>query len=197
MAKYDGWTLGETEALLNVVGGVEVARAVLRGERKLIVEVVPMPQAPARPPLVGRVVKTITVPAYAASDFAEAVRLGNFDNRDTLSNITRQFAKERVGLGKAVTVELVEFDRDWWSDEAIAWGKENGNKKPIVPAHLLGIAIKLPDEQRELTIVELGSVRDGLMLFLYDNSGRRCLGRETVKSRWPRHFLLGFVSQPA
>ena len=27
MAKYDGWTFGETEALLNKIGGADVARA--------------------------------------------------------------------------------------------------------------------------------------------------------------------------
>jgi len=44
MAKYDGWTYGETEALLNIVGGVDVARKVLRGESKLnVVEIVPQP----------------------------------------------------------------------------------------------------------------------------------------------------------
>src|SRR3989339_40601 len=44
MAKYDGWTYGETEALLNIIGGADVARKVLRGESKLtVVEIVPQP----------------------------------------------------------------------------------------------------------------------------------------------------------
>lgn len=38
MGKYNDWTRGEDEALLNIMGGVENARAVLRGERKLVVE---------------------------------------------------------------------------------------------------------------------------------------------------------------
>jgi len=38
MGKYNDWTRGEGEALLNIVGGVDIARVVLRGERKLTVE---------------------------------------------------------------------------------------------------------------------------------------------------------------
>ncbi len=193
MAKYDGWTLGETEALLNVVGGVEVARAVLRGERKLTVEAAPKPQAPARPQLIGRVVKTVTIPAYEAANFAEAVRLGQFEN-DT-ADIVRRFARERVGLAKPTKVDLVEFDRDWWNDEAIAWGVENGSKKPIQAAHTMGIAIKLPNEQRERPIVELGSVRVGGVLYLDGFSAWRCLCRGTVESGWHRDCLVGFVSE--
>lgn len=36
--KYGDWTLGQTEALLNIVGGAEVARAVLKNESRLIVD---------------------------------------------------------------------------------------------------------------------------------------------------------------
>lgn len=197
MAKYDGWTLGETEALLNKVGGVDMARAVLRGECNLIVEAAPKPQTPARTPLVGCVVQTIIVPAYAASDFAEAVRLGSFDSVDSLGYTTSQFGKERVGLAKPVKIALVEFNGNWWKDEAIAWGKENGNKRPIAVAHLMGIAIGLPNEQREHPIVELGSVRDGLVLCLVGDSDWRYLRRDTGEGNWGRNYLVGFVSEPA
>ncbi|MBI2552309.1 hypothetical protein HYW17_03375 [Candidatus Uhrbacteria bacterium] len=191
MAKYDGWTLGETEALLNVVGGVDVARAVLRGERTLTINQIARPEQP-KPPLAGKVVKTIIVPAYTAEDFAEAVRLGKFDN-DT-GNIVRQFAKEWVGLDKSVRIDLVEFNRDWWRNEAIAWGVANG-KEPIAVAHLMGIAAGLPNEQRERFIVELGSVRDGLVLYLRGSSGWRGLGRGAVRGAWARDSLVGFVSE--
>ncbi len=38
MGKYNDWTRGEEEAILNMIGGTDIARAVLRGERKLTVE---------------------------------------------------------------------------------------------------------------------------------------------------------------
>jgi hypothetical protein len=46
MGKYDNWTRGEDEALLNMIGGLDVARAILRGKRKIIVEEVAKPQPP-------------------------------------------------------------------------------------------------------------------------------------------------------
>jgi hypothetical protein len=140
------------------------------------------------------VVKTITVPAYSAADFAEAVRLGKFDNERDLGDLIRQFAKELVGLAKPTKVDLVGFDRDWWNDEAIAWGVENGNKSPIQTAHTMGIAIKLPNEQREAPIVALGSVQQGNVLYLNGNSDWRNLNRNTVKDNWNRNYLVGFVS---
>ncbi|MSU75324.1 MAG: hypothetical protein EXS55_02315 [Candidatus Magasanikbacteria bacterium] len=88
MGKYDDWKRGETEALLNMVGGSEIARAAFRGEYKITVEKIASKQ-PERPPLVGRVVKTIIIPAYSAADFAEAVRLGKFDNERNLGDIIR------------------------------------------------------------------------------------------------------------
>lgn len=151
------------------------------------------PVKPARPPLVGRVVKTITIPAYESSSFAEAVRLGKFDN-DTI-DIVHQFADERVGLAKPTKVELVEFDRDWWNDEALAWGIENGNKKPIETVHIMGIAIKLPNEQRERPIVVGGSVRRGGVLCLDGSSHWRSLDRDSVKDDWDRSCLFGFLSE--
>lgn len=151
------------------------------------------PQPVTRPPLVGRVVKKIVVPAYSAADFAEAVRLGKFDN-DTGETV-RQFAEERVGLATPAKVDLVEFDRNWWNDEALAWGMANGNKKPIETAHTMGIAIKLPNEQRERPIVELGSVRHGYVLCLFGGSIWRHLSRDAVEGGWGRDYLVGFVSE--
>lgn len=194
MAKYAGWTLGETEALLNIIGGPDVARAVLRGERKLTVEAASKPESPARPQLVGKVWKTIIVPAYTAKDFADAASLGNFDNRDSLGDTIRLFGKERVGLVEIVKIDLVEFDRNWWYDEAVAWGEQN-KKPPMATAHTMGISAGLPDEQRKRPIVELGSVRDGDVLCLNGSSGWRYLDRNTVKGRWPRDCVVGFLSE--
>ena len=195
MGKYDDWQRGEDEALLNLVGGVEVARGVFRGEYRLTVEKVAPEQrgAPVRPPLTGKVAKTIVIPAYDVADFAEAVRLGRFDNNT--AEIVRSFGKERVGLNKPVKIDLVEFDRDWWKDEAIAWGVENGGKKPIGTAHLMGLAIKLPNEHRERLIVELGSVQRGHVLCLHGYPGWRRLRRNSVKGGWYRYCRVGFLSE--
>ncbi len=193
MGKYDNWTRGENEALLNIIGGVDVARAILRGERKLTMDIV-RPRPRPRPRLVGRVVKTVLVPAYQARNFAEAVKLGKFDNADSLGDLTRQFSPEQVGIAQSVKIELVEFDRNWWKDEAVTWGTENG-KKPMAAAHTLGIAAGLPDEQRDRPIVELGSVQGGHVLYLYGGSDWRDLDRGTVEGYWCRYYLVGFLSE--
>ena len=197
MAKYHEWTFGDAEALINVLGGDQIAREIKDQKRYFTVGDLIRPEPPARPPLTGRVAKTIIIPAYSTADFAAAIRLGNFDNARDLGDVTLQWSKEPVGLAKPTKVDLVEFDRDWWMDEAIAWGVANGNKKPIGPAHLLGIAAGLPEEQRERPIVELGSVREGSVLYLGGGSGWRSLNRRTVKGSWLRRCLVGFVSESA
>ena len=150
------------------------------------------PAKPVRAPLIGRVVKTITIPAYEASSFVEAVRLGRFDN-DT-NDTVRHFADECVGLAQPTKVDMVEFDRDWWFDEVLAWGIENGGKKPIATAHTMGIAIGLPNEQRGRPIVG-GSVRQGHVLYLVGDSRWRLLNRGAVEGGWCRHCLFGFLSE--
>lgn len=124
-----------------------------------------------------------------------AVRLGKFDNEGNLGDLIRQFAKERVGLDKPVKIDLVGFDREWWDDEARAWGKANGRPKTIETCHTMGIAIGLPGEQRENPIVALGSQQQGDVLCLYGCSGWRNLDRHTVEGFWHRHSLVGFVSE--
>ena len=196
MGKYDNWRRGEEEALLNLIGGIEIARGAFRGEYRITVVRVDQPKPAPKPTLVGRVAKTIIIPAYSAAGFAEAVRLGNFDNARDLGDIIRLWGNEPVGLDKPVKIDLVEFNREWWNDEALAWGTEN-NKRPMETSHTIGIAAGLPEEQRARPIVQVGSVSHGRVLCLSGNSGYRYLSRGTVGSGWNRLYLVGFVSESA
>lgn len=66
--KYNDWTSEEDEAMLNIIGGTEIARAVLRGERKLTIEEVLQEPKPGLLTLAG----TITVrpaPNFDADEF--------------------------------------------------------------------------------------------------------------------------------
>ncbi|OGH88357.1 MAG: hypothetical protein A3J93_04875 [Candidatus Magasanikbacteria bacterium RIFOXYC2_FULL_42_28] len=192
MGKYDDWRRGETEALLNMLGGADVARAIFRGERKLVVEDVTRPALTPPSPLIGTVVRTLVLQPYKVSSVAEAIKIGKYDGTD--DNIVRQFANDEVGLAKPASVILVQFDRDPFREEMLAWGKENA-KPPILPKHLLAIGVQHPDEQRNAPIVELGSARDGSVLYLYGDSDWRGLYLDTVKGRWRRRFLFGFLSE--
>lgn len=191
MAKYEGWTLGETEAILNVIGGTDIARAVLRGERKLTVEDIVKQQPAPKPLLVGTVVKTLRLAPYQVKSLAEAIKLGKYSDHN--SDIPRLFAGDELGLTEAMNVDLVQFDRDPYYDEMIAWAKANGDKQPILPKHIHAIGIQHPEEQRNAPIVELGSVQDGHVLCLDGASGWRYLGLGMVGGRWSRFCLFGFV----
>ncbi|MSU75325.1 MAG: hypothetical protein EXS55_02320 [Candidatus Magasanikbacteria bacterium] len=90
---------------------------------------------------------------------------------------------------------MVGFDREWWDDEVCKWGKANGRPKTIETCHMMGIAIGLPGEQREKSIVALGSRQQGGVLRLVGNFDWRSLGRNAVKGGWNRVYLVGFVSE--
>ncbi len=192
-AKYGNWTRGEDEALLNIVGGEEIARAVLRGDKKITVEDVVRQQPPTKPPLIGTVVTTLTLKPYSAKSVAEAIKLGKYNGVD--DDIVTLFADDEVGLATAVNVTLVQFDRYSFANEVLDWAKANGDKKPILPKHIHAIGIQHCEEQRKLPIVGLGSVRGGRVLCLFGNSVWRGLLRVSVSVDWDRLCLFGFLSE--
>lgn len=196
MAKYGDWTLGETEAIINIIGGIDIARAVLRGERKLIVEAVAVQKSepPSKPALVGTLVKTLVLKPYKAKSVADAIKLGKYDGVD--HGIAELFAEDGVGLGEETRIDLYQFNRDpEYSEEVLEWAKDNGNKKPILPPHIYGIGIQHPEDQRRNPIVELGSVRSGEVLCLYGGSGWRSLDRGSFRLGWGRFYLFGFLGE--
>lgn len=193
MAKYDGWTLGETEAILNVIGGVDVARAVLRGECKLTVGQVVVPQPPTQTDLVGNVVKTLVIKPFKTKSISDTVKQGKYDGVD--GDIVSLFADDGHSLDKEVRIELVQFSRDLKSSqEVLDWGKANG-KKPMLPVHTYGIGIQHPAVQRDNLVVALGSVRAGRVLCLYGSSDWRRLYRDSFAGAWGRYCLFGFVCE--
>jgi hypothetical protein len=193
MSKYGDWTHGETEALLNIIGGVDVARAVLRDERKLTVEEIVRQQPPANPPLVGTLIKKLVVKPYKAESLAKAIELGVYGGHD--DDIITIFAGDEVGLTEEVSVDLFRFSREWTFDEVVDWAKNNGDRKPLLPKHIHGIGIQFPGEQREAPILEIGSVRRHRVLCLIGDSDWRYLRCCTVGGYWAPDFLVGFLSE--
>jgi len=146
-------------------------------------------------PLVGGVIETIVIPAYEASSFAEAVRQANFDNKDLAESIAcSKFRKERVGLARPTKVDLVRFNREWLNDEAIAWDVKNG-QKPMETAHLMGIAIKLPDVQRKVQILGLDCTQLGLVLMLDGDFNSRVLYDDDTEEYRIQDSLVGFINE--
>ena len=90
-AKYGDWTRGEDEALLNILGGVEVARNILKGTVKVVTEVI------------SNIVNAFTVLVDETLSVEEAIKLGKFDwANDDITPITfpkPKTAKRRQGSG--------------------------------------------------------------------------------------------------
>jgi hypothetical protein len=137
----------------------------------------------------------ITVSAYQAKDFVEAVCLGDFDNADALDDVKRLWGKESVGLNESVKIDLVQFNRAWWYDEAEAWGKKH-KRTPMQTAHTMGIAADDPEVHQYLCpIAQITSDRDGQMLYYHGPGYWRFLNRFSIKCSWPRDFVVGFLSK--
>jgi len=187
MGKYDDLTREETKALLNKIGGTEVTRKVLRGKKKIIVQDI----ARQQPPLVGTIVKTLTLKPFRAESVADAIRQGRYNY--VHFKIVRLFTSNEVNITTEVKVDLVGFDRDWSNEDVSVWAKANGGKKPILPKHIYAIGIQHPEEQRHARIVGHGSVRAGNILCLRGDSGWRILDRYPVSYDWGRDCLVGFL----
>lgn len=185
-------------------GGMETGAETLEqwraGQLRIRFELVAR-QQPAITPLVGTLVKKLVIKPYRAKSIAHAIKLGKYNNANSSSaklvikSITRIFADDDVCLTEKVIVDLFQYDRNWSYYEVMAWAKENGNKKPILPKHIFGISIQHPKEQRKTPIVAIGSVWRSHMLYLCGNSNWRCLNRCSVASGWNRYGLVGFLSE--
>ena len=186
MAKYDGWTYGETEALLNKIGGVDVAREVLRGKKNLVVK-------DGLSAIEGVVlVKTLNLKPSKAQSLMEVVARGNYDDYNT-DIIYKMFFEDGVGFDEPVSINLVRFDRKLDYSKMIAWAKENG-VKPMQAKHLFAIGIQFPYEQLSTMIVEIGTSVRGDALCLHGSEDRRCLSRYTVGGSWAPSHLFGFLA---
>lgn len=198
MAKYGDWKLGQIEALINIIGGDKVARAVLSGECGIIVEPKepPLPRRPVpEPPIVGTLVKTLDLKSNNVRSHKHAIKLGKYDTCD--KRIITLFVDDEADLAESMSVDLYQFDRSPSYDEILAWAKGNGDKKPIMPKHIHAIGIQYPEEQRQAPIVALGSVRHGNVFHLYGYPDYRHLDYRSVRHgiNCRNDSLFGFISE--
>lgn len=163
-------------------------QAIVEGRFEEIVRQQPTP----KPPLVGTVVKTLHLKPNKMQSIKNAIKLGKYDG--VTGDIVELFASDEVSLTEAADIQLVQFDRDPFYDEMLAWGTAN-NKKPMLGKHLHAIAVQYPEEHCLAPIVALGSVQHGSVLSLRGNSFWRYLNRYTGQSRWYRSCLFGFLSE--
>ena len=168
-AKYGDWTRGEDEALLNILGGVEVARNILKGTVKVVTEVI------------SNIVNAFTVLVDETLSVEEAIKLGNFGwvNDDITS---KTFPKLKDGKKGDKEVAIFHFGKDISSEDAIALMDKAGFK-PATIWDLLGLAVKEPNLQRKFPVVGIGSVCE-----LGGERSAPCLpedgGRRELSLRW-------------
>ncbi len=191
MSKYGDWTPDQIKALIDMVGGDEVARAVLRGERKLVVQ-------PGYPSLVGTLVKTLHLKPYKVKSYEEFLELSKCKAcRDPDYGNLFIAPEDELCLTEAVSVDLFQFDTSPGNNWVLKWAKDNG-KKPIKPRHIYAIAIQHREELllHDKTIVELRSNRRNCCLT--SNSGQLSLSRIQLNESpvWNGDkTLFGFVSE--
>lgn len=174
MSKYGDWTRGEDEALLNILGGVEVARQILRGAVKVVTEVV------------NFIVCTFMILVDETLSVEEAVEAGNFGWSDE-NIVSKNFPKPANGKKSEKEVVLFHFNKSMSSEAAIAEMDKVGYR-PATIWELLGLAVKEPDLQRKFPIIALGSVCElcGIrhVAFLYEEPDFRGLGLDRFGGGW-------------
>jgi len=116
----------------------------------------------------------------------DGVKAGQYDYAN--SDITsKHFPTERMGMPE-VAVELIHFNRDISTDEAIHELDRMGYR-PADLHELLALGEKYPDLQREFPVIALGSVwqKPGgfrSCAYLDGNDSRRYLYLDWVDFRW-------------
>lgn len=87
---------------------------------------------------------------------AEMVEAGHYDWKNSDVN-NRNFPHDRSRGTEEVTAELIHFDRDISTDDALLELARLGYR-PATNAELLAFGAKYPEKQREFSIIQLGSV---------------------------------------
>jgi len=199
MGKYNDWKLGQIEALINIIGGDEVARAVLSGECGIIVEPKepPLPvQKPPKLPLVGTVVKTLYLKPDRVKSFKKGIKRGKYNTQSVTTGYSpRKFTHDEVDLIEPVSVDLIQFNQRASYDEMLVWAKENGGKVWMQFKHLFAIGIQHTEEQRGVSIMAIGSEDPNAYGAYEFSSGQRHLYK-TAKSGtdWSEISLFGLLN---
>lgn len=146
--KYGNLNLGQIEALVNKLGGMESVERVLRDE--VIIRLTPTLNE-----------KEYTVVVDYTMSFTDMITAGRYDCKN--DDITSEHFPI-AGSGKVDTkLHLVHLNREATTKEVEAYLNTIG-LQPAKIEHLLALGEKYPNLQREYSIIALGTVwvnRDG------------------------------------
>jgi len=167
--KYRELNLGQIEAVVNKLGGMDGVQRLLRDEVKIVAKA-------------AESVFSIVVD-YSLS-LAEMVKAGKYDwvNDDITA---KHFPAKGEGK-KELAIELIHFNRRTSSEEALQEMDKQGFR-PATIEELLALGSAYPELQRKFPIAALGSVWQ-------DPNGYRhvpCLGESVSRRSLHLHWLGG------
>src|SRR5574344_1916264 len=142
--KYGELNLGQIEALVNKLGGMDAVRNILSG----VVEITTK--------AISYIATVFTVTVDETVSVEDAVKTGEFDWSNNDINSTN-FPKLTNGQKSDKEITLFHFNK-MLSSEAVIAEMDKTGYKPANIWDLIGLAVEEPDLQRKYPIVSLGSV---------------------------------------
>ena len=179
VCKYSDWTRGEDEALLNKLGGLEVARGILRGTIEVVTKVICF------------IVRALTVLVDETKTVDELAKVCKFDWVD--DNITSaNFPNPADGTTGNQKLALFHFGKTISSDAVISEMNKEGYESATI-WDLLGLAQKEQNLQRQFPIVALKSFwqvpgRNRRVPCLYGRADGRYLRLDYLLADWSGHY---------
>lgn len=141
--KYGRLTLGQVEALGNMLGGEEGIAGLFRGELEVHIK------------MVNFITHVFKVFVNEILPIEEAIKLGKFGRVDDL-NTSQNFPQIKDGKNAEKQVFIFHFAKRMSTEKAIELMGKAGYK-PATVWDLLGLAEKKPNLYREFPIVALSS----------------------------------------
>jgi hypothetical protein len=175
--KYGELTLGQVEAIVNKLGGMDGVRRFLTGA------------------LMVKSNNIYTVFVDYEMSVEELVRLGHYDWVN--NNITSaHFPVQRRGKAK-VAVELINFDRSIGFEETLSEMDKMDYRSAEI-RELLTFGAKYQDVQREFPIIAFGSVwrhpgGSRYVLCLYGDGSGRGLFLYELKDDWHKYYRFAAI----
>lgn len=141
--KYGNLNLGQIEALVNKLGGMDVVDNILRG----VVGVTIM--------VISYITQIFTVLVDETKTVEELVREGKFNWSN--SDITSKNFPKHGGKTEKREISLFHFNKTMTSDQVID-EMDKAGYRPATIWELLCLAVAQPNIQREFPVIALGSV---------------------------------------
>lgn len=183
-SKYGNWTRGEDEALLNILGGVEIARDILRGKIKVVFQTVVSSIKFTR--------KLFVDEDKSVECLLRVAEFRRYDNRISSQN----FPVKENSEYEEREIAIFHFDVNLSSDTVIK-NMSDAGYRPATIWELVSLAMKEPYFYEDFAVVALGSVctlDTQYTVSLYKSHGTSELGLAKFNSEGGWHATARFAA---